>query len=186
MPNLIRDKNATMTASLEDLNFTYRELRGDPKHPGFKDRAAARVQVQMAIMAAEGVVAKQGVPQHSAPVAKTVKELGHNPYLPGTISHSLHEAIQKLPPIKRRPLACEATPENPAPKRLVIKKVRATFAGTSKMQEGSVRARVLKTIQAADKHTITVEALEKEVGVAVRGYLQKLLEKNHIEVLEDQ
>jgi hypothetical protein len=184
MPTLIRDRNATMTASLEDLNYTYRELRGEKNHPGFKDRAAAQVQVQMAIMAAEGVVGRMGVPQNTAPVAKTVKELGFNPYKEGTMSYELYEAVHKQEPIVPRIKASEATPDKPAPKRLVINKVKATFAGTSKMQSGSVRAAVLKFVQESPDNTATVEAIDAAIGQPCRGHLQKLLEKNHIAVVE--
>lgn len=182
MPTIIRDKNATMTASLEDLNYTFRELRGIKDHPGFKDVAAARVQVQMAIMASEGVVGRDGVPQNTNPVAKTVSELGRNPYQPGTMSYELHEQVYQQEPIKPR----SELPEEQRPKKVVLRKVRATFAGTSRVQEGSVRHRVLQAIQDAKNHTATVEELEAVVGVAVRGYLQKLLEKNHIEPVEEK
>lgn len=178
MPKLIRDKEATMTASLEDLNYTYRELRGDKKHPGFKDIAAARVQVQMAIMAAQDAVGKLGVPQNTEPVAKTVKELGRNPYKEGTMSHKLYEEIAEQEPIKPRERGADT------PKKTTINKVKATFAGTSRPQEGSVRTNVLKFIQCAPDNTATVEEMEKHFGHPVRGYLQKLLEKNHIVVIQ--
>lgn len=184
MPTIIRDRNAVLHASLEDLNHTYRELRGEPAHPGFKDRAAAQVQVQMAIMAAEQVVAHAGVPVGSEPVAKTVAELGHNPYKEGTISHRLHDEIAAQAPIARRPKKAEA-PADPANKRVVIRAVRATFAGTSRPQAGSVRRAVLDYVQKAPNATATVEALEEHFQQPVRGYLQKLIEKNHLTIVED-
>lgn len=184
MPTIIRDRNAVFAASLEDLNHTYRELRGEPDHAGFKDRAAAQVQVQMAIMAAEQVVAHAGVPVGSEPVAKTVAELGHNPYKEGTISHRLHDEIAAQKPIVPRPKKAEATPDNPASKRIAIHAVRATFAGTSRPQQGSVRAAVLKFVQEAFAHTATVAELEEHFQQPVRGYLQKLLEKNHLTIVE--
>lgn len=183
MPQLIRDRNAVFNASLEDLNHTYRELRGEPNHPGFKDRAAAQVQVQMAIMASEQVVAHAGVPSGTAPVAKTVAELGYNPYAEGTLSHRLHAEIAQQSPITPRPKKADA-PKDPATRRVVIQAVRATFAGKSQLQSGSVRAAVLKRVQDAPGHTATVEALEQHFQQPVRGYLQKLIEKNHLAIVE--
>lgn len=184
MPTIIRDRNAVFTASLEDLNHTYRELRGEPSHPGFKDRAAAQVQVQMAIMAAEDVVAHAGVPAGTEPVAKTVAELGHNPYAEGTLSHRLHEEIAQQKPITPRPKKADA-PQSAASKRVTIRAVRATFAGTSRPQSGSIRNAVLEFVQKAADHTATVEALEQHFQQPVRGYLQKLIEKNHLTIVEE-
>lgn len=184
MPTIIRDRNAVFNASLDDLNHTYRELRGEPAHPGFKDKAAAQVQVQMAIMAAEDVVAHAGVPVGSEPVAKTVAELGHNPYKEGTMSHALHEAVHAQQPITPRPKASALPAEQRAP-RVTIRAVRATFAGTSRPQAGSVRAAVLKFVQDAPEHVASVEALEQHFQQPVRGYLQKLIEKNHLTIVEE-
>ena len=184
MPTLIRDRHAVFNAPLDDLNHTYRELRGEPHHPGFKDRSAAQVQVQMAIMAAEQVVAHAGVPVGADPVAKTVAELGHNPYAEGTMSHRLHEEIAAQSPITPRPKAA-ALPVEQRPARVTIRAVRATFAGTSRPQAGSVRAAVLKHVQDAPDHTCTVEALEQHFQQPVRGYLQKLVEKGHLAIVEE-
>ena len=184
MPTLIRDRSAVFNASLEDLNHTYRELRGEPTHPGFKDKAAAQVQVQMAIMAAEQVVAHAGVPVGTNPVAKTVAELGHNPYAEGTLSHRLHDAIAAQQPIVRRPKKADA-PADAAQKRVVIHAVRATFAGTSRPQPRSTRAAVLQRVQDAPGGVATVAALEAYFQQPVRGYLQKLIEKNHLAIVEE-
>lgn len=185
MPTIIRDRNAVFQASLEDLNHTYRELRGEPTHPGFKDRSAAQVQVQMAIMAAEDVVAHKGVAPGAHPVAQTVAELGRNPYVEGTISHRLHAEIAQQKPIAPRPKKADAPQDAPANKRVTIRAVRATFAGTSRPQAGSVRNSVLEFVQKAADHTATVAALEEHFQQPVRGYLQKLIEKNHLTIVED-
>ena len=185
MPNIIRDRHAVFNAPLEDLNHTYRELRGEPHHPGFKDRAAAQVQVQMAIMAAEDVVAHKGVAPGAHPVAQTVAELGHNPYVAGTMSHRLHEEIAAQQPIAPRPKKADNAAATPSDKRVVIRAVRATFEGTSRPQAGSVRNAVLEFVQSAPEHTATVEALEGHFQQPVRGYLQKLVEKNHLAIVEE-
>jgi hypothetical protein len=104
--------------------------------------------------------------------------LTNNPYKEGTMSHALQEAINKQAPIAPREKGVE--------KRITIKKVRATFEGTSKPQSASIRAAVLKFIQDAPEHTTTVEALEEHFKQPVRGFLQKLLEKDHIVVVAEE
>jgi len=102
----------------------------------------------------------------------------NNPYKEGTMSHALQEALSKQTPIAPREKGVE--------KRVTISKVRATFEGTSKPQSASIRAAVLKFIQEAPEHTTTVEALEEQFQQPVRGFLQKLLEKNHIVVVAEE
>lgn len=182
MPNIIRDRNAVRGADLADLNHTYRALKGEPTHPGFTNRAAAEVQVGMAIMAAEDAAGHAGVPKGTQPKALTPQELQRaNPYKEGTLSHQLHEAIASQQPIQRR----EAQPKEKS-SRVTIHRVRATFAGTSKPQAGSTRNAVLLHLQSLPNATATVEELEAHFKQPVRGYLQKLVEKNHVEILGDE
>ncbi len=186
MPTIIRDRDAVRGASLEDLNHTYRELKGEPDHPGFTQRAAAEVQVSMAIMAAQDAAGHAGVPKGSQPPVLTAQELAAktNPYKEGTLSHALKEAIDKQTPIAPRPKAAEKPVADRA-KRLVIKRVMATLDGESKPQAGSIRNQVLAFIQQAENHTCTVEELEAHFKQPVRGYLQKLIEKKHLVTIED-
>jgi hypothetical protein len=184
MPTIIRDRTAVRGSSLEDLNHTYRELKGQPDFPGFTNRSAAEVQVHMAIMAAEDAAGHAGVPAGTKPVAKTPAELGHNPYREGSLSHRLHAEISGQQPIAARPKAADKPAEERA-QRVVIRCVRATFAGTSKPQSASLRNQVLLHIQAAPEHTCTVEALEGHFRVPVRGHLQKLIEKGHLALVEE-
>lgn len=183
MPQIIRDRAAVAGASLDDLTHTYRELRGTPDFPGFNNRAAAEVQVHMAIMAAQDAAAHAGIPAGTVAPVKTAAELGHNPYKPGTMSHRLHAEVNNQQPIAPRPKA-SASPE-PTARRVVIRCVRATFAGTSAPQPSSVRNAVLKFVQAAPDHTCTVAALEEHFQQPVRGYLQKLIEKGHLTIVEE-
>ena len=180
MPTIVRDKAAVLSASMEDLNHTFRELRGEPDHPGFSNRSAAEVQVQMAIMAAQDATGHAGVPPNTHPRAKTVSELGYNPYKPGTISHRLHAEVAR-----QQPIAPRETASATAAPRVKIVAVRATFAGTSSPQPSSVRHSVLKFIQSAPEHTATVAALEEHFQQPVRGYLQKLIEKNHLIIVQE-
>lgn len=183
MPTIIRDRDAVRGASMDDLNHTYRELKGEPNHPGFTQRAAAEVQVGMAIMAAQDAAGHAGVPKGTQPPVLTAQELATktNPYKEGTLSHALKEAVDKQTPITPRPKAVD----KPAAERLVIKRVMATFMGESKPQAGSIRNQVLQYIQAAENHCCTVEELEEHFKTPVRGYLQKLIEKNHLVTIED-
>lgn len=178
---ILRNTTEVYAASLETLNHTYRELRGLPHHPGFEDIDAARPAVANAIMAAENVVAQAGIPRGTRAVAKTVAELGYNPYAPGTISHALQEAINQQQPITPRPRRSELKEPSDMPKRNTINRVRATGAGTSRVNATSIRGAVLAEI--ARRNIATVAELEEHFGHPVRGYLQKLLEKGHIEVL---
>lgn len=181
-PNsIVRSRAQVASASLETLNASFRALRGDPDHPGFTSIDAARTAVQNAIMAAEDVVAHAGLPRGAAPVAKTVGELGYNPYAPGTMSYDLYAAVAARQPIQRRAPAAGA----PAG-RMTICCVRATGAGSSKVQSGSVRAAVLARVQASPNATATVAELEQHFGHPVRGYLQKLIEKNHLVIAQEQ
>ena len=108
-----------------------------------------------------------------------------NPYKEGTMSHRLFNEVQGQAPIQPRPKASEAPADAPAAKRLLINKVRATFAGTSKLQAGSTRAAVLKFVQDAPDYAATVQRLEEHFQTPVRGYLQKLIEKGHLVVVTE-
>ena len=186
MPTIIRDREAIRGASLEDLNHTYRELKGEPDFKGFTARAAAEVQVGMAIMAAQDAAGHAGVPKGTQPPVLTTKELAAktNPYKEGTLSHKLHEEIAAQQPITPRPKAAEK-PAAERSKRVVIKRVMATGTGDSKPQAGSVRNQILLHIQTLPNGVATVEELEAHFNHPVRGYLQKLIEKNHLVILED-
>lgn len=105
-----------------------------------------------------------------------------NPYTPGTISHRLFGEIFSQQPIERRLTAAPAAPRG---KRVKLVRVRATFAGTSRPNKASARAAVLRYIQDAPDSTATVEALEDHFRQPVRGFLQKLIEKGHLEVLPE-
>ena len=186
MPTLLRTQAAVETATMDDLVHTFNELRGESidERKFFGSIAIARTQVRMAILSAEHEAGKAGVPKDSKPAAKTVKELGFNPYKEGTMSHELFEAVHSQQPIAPRPKKAELPPEQQRT-RLIINKVRATMEGTSRPQAGSTRAAVLRFIQESPERTCTVAALEEHFQQPVRGFLQKLLEKNHIVVVAE-
>lgn len=182
MPNIIREKSAVASASLEDLNHTYRELRGEPDFEGFASEAEARVQVQMAIMASQDAVGHMGVKPNQKPQAKTVAELGFNPFKEGTLSHKLHAETAQQAPIQPRPTKAEK-PKGEHKTKPAISVVKATGKGESKVQQNSMRANILTFIQNSPKATCTVAALEEKFKQPVRGYLQKLIEKKHLVVV---
>lgn len=181
---VIRNQSEVDSATHADLVHTWNELRGE-SIVAFPSLAIARTQVRMAILAAENEAGKAGVPKGTAPVAKTVAELGRNPYAEGTMSHALHEEIARQAPIAPRPKKAELPPEQQAP-RVTLDRVRATNAGTSRVQEGSVRGAVLRAVRAAPGGVITVLALEELLKQPVRGHLQKLIEKGHVEPVQEQ
>ncbi len=89
---------------------------------------------------------------------------------------SIMDKIAKIAAKPKKPVT-----ENAAAKRGIIK-VKPTFAGTSKMQSASIRAKVLQIIN-DNKAGIEVVEIGKQIGSDARGYVQKLLEKNHCEVV---
>ena len=103
-----------------------------------------------------------------------------NPFQVGTLAHGLWTASRNCKPIEPPPKVPRAKPGAKA----AFTAVRATFAGKSKPQEGSIRNSVLHAIQAAPNRTITVAALEAQFEQPVRGFLQKLIEKEHIVTID--
>lgn len=97
-----------------------------------------------------------------------------NPFKRGTTEHQMW--IQSnTPKDEPRPKS------TPAPRGPSFSKVRPTFAGTSQPQPGSRRTKCLQIIQSRPE--ITMEELEREMGESCRGFVQKLLEKKHVEVV---
>ena len=116
-----------------------------------------------------------------------------NPFKPGTMSHQLWVATKALQPITRREVAAKKTKAERAasPGKSKLVGVIATFAGTSKTQEGSTRAGVLKYINDAkdskgNLRAVTIDELDAHISANSRGYVQKLIEKNHCTPVEDQ
>ena len=109
---------------------------------------------------------------------------GENPFKPGTLAYSLWVATKSAeandPVRTKKPPKVKTEPSKPRNKELIVK---ATFAGTSKPQATSKRAAVLKLVQEAQDATITLVALDAAMGEPTRGYIQKLVEMKHLEVL---
>lgn len=112
-----------------------------------------------------------------------------NPFKPGALAHGLWFASRAAKKIEPRP---KAAPRDPAaPKRKPVELVQATFTGKSKPQPGSDRNAVLIHIQSQKNadgtpKPISVEALEEHFQKPCRGFIQKLMEKEHITLVEAQ
>ena len=91
----------------------------------------------------------------------------------GTLAAELQAAAPAQP----------AEPKKRGP-RVKINRVRARADGTSRLQPNSTRHAIFAQVAAAGEEGIAVEALDAATGLSTRPHLQKLLEKDHIEVIE--
>jgi len=204
MTNIIRDRALVAAASTADLVATYNALTGNAVER-FSSRAIAERRTDMAIMAAEDAAGHRGIPKDTKPVAQTVAEVAaqaqdgavselndqegavasgweENPFKAGTMAHQLWVATKSLtanaaPRTKKLPKAAS----EPKQKRISNLTIKATFAGTSKVQSGSKRAAILVHIQNAPDSTATLAELDAAFGEPTRGYVQKLVQMNHLE-----
>jgi hypothetical protein len=177
---ILRNPNALAAASMEDLIETYNALTGNAVEQ-FQSRAIAERRTEMAMLAAKDAAGHAGVPKGIDPEVKTMAELGINPFAP--MVHQLHIAAEAaaVEPMRVKPM--KAREMNVRPLRKPLDKIRATFAGKSKPQEGSTRGKVLRAIQEAEAHTITQADLDALMGTPTRGFVQKLIEMGHVELV---
>jgi hypothetical protein len=188
---LLLDRHALNEASLPDLQETYQAVKGAELPTA--DIAVARVKVGMALLFMEYAVGWLGVPKGVSPKAITINQLIMRGKMenkeqtvdeilaqikPGTMAYQLLQATKAKEAIVPKP----PKPRNTEP-RIRIAAVKATFKGLSKPQEGSLRNKVLLHIQLA-KGSVNIDTMETALGFPVRGHIQKLLEKQHIEVTE--
>ena len=203
MSNIIRDRALVATASTADLVATYNALTGNNVER-FSTRTIAERRVEMAIMAAEDAAAHRGIPKDTKPVAQTLEELGlqgqdggetplgddegtvapdsnENPFTPGSMAHQLWVATTSLDAnTASRQNRAPKDKSEPSTKRNTALSVKATFAGTSKIQANSKRAAVLKAIQEAPEATISLADLDAHFGEPMRGYVHKLMQMKHL------
>lgn len=108
-----------------------------------------------------------------------------NPFPPGTPEGQLWRQSDAPKPVaKARPVRSPA-----------YARVRATFSGTSTLQPGSRRMKCLEIIQQATSslhtvvdgvnHGIALDLLDEQLGEPARGFVQKLLEKGHVVLLDE-
>lgn len=183
MTDIIRTQEAIATATAAQLVATYNALAGK-EIKKFETRAIAEARVRMAILSAQDAAGHAGVPKGSKPEAATTQELAAKAAYPyGSMRAKLHAEIEKQAPITPRPKKADMPTDKQSAPRTTIMHVRATLAGTSKCQTGSIRAAVLAYVQERTQRpdtTVSVAELDAHFGHSTRGYLQKLLEKNHI------
>lgn len=185
-------------ADTADLVSTYNALTGKSVKK-FENRTVAERRVEMAILAAKDADGKTGVPKGQEPQAKPraeivskAEEKGQQPppaldeeeptFTPGTMAYELNKAAKAAKHIEARPKRKKKDAE---PKK-VLYAVVATFAGTSKPQAGSTRNSVLLHIQNAPRSACTIEDLDKHFDGNTRGYVQKLLEKDHLQLVNEE
>lgn len=210
---IIRTQAEIEGASSAVLVATYNALTGSCIKK-FECRAVAERRVAMAILSATDAAGHAGVKRGEIPTPKTREELNgaakwpamtvedlkkptepefksteapdaKNPFQPGSMAHGLWVATHDAVPPEKRPAPAQKVPRVKGEK-LNFDKLRATFAGTSRTQEKSTRHAVLMFIQKCPDGITNVAALEKHFKQPVRGYLQKLLEKNHIQLIEEK
>lgn len=194
---ILSSKSEIQEANGTDLVETYNHLTGaDLKK--FSSLEAGRRRVEMAFLAAQDSDAQTGIPAGTHPqprgraeiVAKAKKKGLPLPrsldeeveFAEGTLGAELTQEAAAAAPITPRP---KADPKAPRSARKVMFAVQATFAGTSTPQAGSVRNNVLVHIQAAKNNAITIEALDKHFECDTRGYVNKLLEKDHLVLMDE-
>lgn len=99
-----------------------------------------------------------------------------NPFKPGTLAHQLWVATQAMKRIEPRP---KRQPSSEPRKKILA--VRATGKGDSNPQKASRRRAILDWIRAQPDQHCTIEVLEAQFQQPVRGHVQKLIEKKHLE-----
>lgn len=67
--------------------------------------------------------------------------------------------------------------------RIRISVVRATGTGESSPHKGSKRAAALDYIKAQPDATINIDEAQMQFEEPIRGHIQKLIEKKHLEVV---
>lgn len=97
-------------------------------------------------------------------------------FQPGTLAHHLWIATQAMKPIEPRP---KRQPSSEPRKKILA--VRATGKGDSHPQKASRRRAILDWIRAQPDQRCTIEALEAQFQQPVRGHVQKLIERKHLE-----
>lgn len=102
-----------------------------------------------------------------------------NPFKPGTLAHGLWVATRAMRPAVPRP---KRSPSATPRKKIVA--VRCIEGGESNPQKASKRRAILDWIGAQPEATATIAALEAEFNEPVRGHVQKLIEKKHLEVVQ--
>lgn len=194
---ILKTVDEVRAAGGPDLVETYNHLTGaDLKK--FASVEAGRRRVEMAMLSAKDADAKTGVGPGKDGQVKGRAEIvekaksrglpippsfdGEVAFKEGSLGAALTEQAASTSPIQPRP---KADPSSPKVQRKPMFAVQATFNGTSSPREGSVRNSVLLFIQEQPKSAATMVALDAKFDQDTRGYVNKLLEKNHLVLLDE-
>lgn len=186
-------------ASTTDLVETYNALTGKAIKK-FENREIAMRRCEMAMLSAKDADGHTGVPKGSDTQVRTRAEIVDKAeskgvpvppaldeeevkFEPGSLADQLSKAAKAAKPITPRE---KVKPAAGAPKKEAPYAVQATYKGTSTPQAGSVRNNVLLKVQASKHCAITIADLDKHFEQPTRGYVQKLIEKNHLIVLTQE
>jgi hypothetical protein len=185
--DIIRSQAEIEKASSAVLVNTYNALTGK-NIKKFENRAIAETKVTQAIMSAQDQAGHLGVPKGQEAQVLTHEErekIAASKGIATGESESEASSGNGVAPAAAKPAK---EPKEPKVKRerakKVISRVVATGAGKSRPQIDSVRGQVLATIQASPGGAIDFADLEKKFGDKARGCVMKLLEKEHIKLVE--
>lgn len=165
-PELLAEYNALTGKSIKKFSS---------RAAGEKQLAGARV-----LFGKETVVTPPPLP----PVPEDLKDDAMlNKLEPGSLLHQIYISAHAKQPIEKLP---KRVKDSPSTQRKRIEAVRIPEGAQvlSKLQPNSMRAKIMEFIRAQPDKSATVEMLELKFECPVRGFLQKLLEKNHLETVE--
>lgn len=192
---VLRDREAVLTASDEDLLETYREMTGKLDAPPFTMRSIAEIQTSMAMLAGQYAAEQLGVPKDQGKtVPLTLAELtarvqhrsttgAHAAALnsalaptTGTIMASKEAKKTKTPKAEKAEAA--------APAQRGRKPINATFKltgeGTTNVRETSNRGQILKHMGELPGKKATSDELNATFGRNTLGDLRVLVRLGHL------
>lgn len=161
---LLTDPTTFRDAPEQDLIDTYAKLtqrRVTAKYIAATGRERFERELEMTLLAAKDAAGHAGVSKGEEP----------DPFK--DVAEHLLQRPTTLPP---EPLARPGA----------ITAVRATFAGESRCSVHSDRGAVLRAVQEAPEHTLSITALRKALDFNPRGHVQKLIDKGHLEAVRAQ
>lgn len=193
--SIIRKQSDIVAADTVVLVATYNALTGKSIKK-FSSRAAGERQVEMAMLAAQDNDAHTGVPKDTQPKVITIQEAAAKAeergfevepateedaarvvFTPGSLADQLDKATVRVAPIVPR---AKKLPTDLAVARITLMYVVATGAGVSKVQATSTRGAIFAFITESPGGLASVAALDAKFNCNTKGYLQKLIEKNHV------
>lgn len=204
--DVLREVSQIDTATTAQLVNTYNKLTGKTIKK-FSSREAGKRQVEMAMLAAKDADGHLGVPKGAEGEVKTAEELAEkadekgqpapnmNPdpearptFPPGSMADQLQKAGEKKEPITPREPKAKGTPVTPRNNATHV--VGLPGEGKSKVRDSSQRGAVHMRIKSFkdDKgnfQPVAIKDLNSHFQIETKGYIQKLLEKDHIALCDE-